>query len=252
MAVVVESDSVRETPAVSSFANRVLEYLKRTEYRRCDIGEDFEEICRLRYKAYDANGLLPAGGARRISDPLDETPNCFNFGIYYDGQLVSTLRIHHLTAETPEGPSNVVYSDLISPRLAAGERFVDPSRFASDPDWTALCPEIPFVTLRIAGMACIHFDVAYCLSTIRPEHAAFYRRIFSSRQIGELRNYPRFTRKVGLYQADVRAIRDVSFVRYPFFRSSRLEQRLLFARPVSGATAPLTILPTASVQRKAA
>jgi hypothetical protein len=98
----------------------------------------------------------------------------------------------------------------------------------------------------------MHYAVAYCLSTIRPEHAAFYRRIFNSRQIGELRNYPRFTRKVGLYQADVVAIRDVSFVRYPFFRSTRLEQQLLFDRPVSGATAPLTVLPSAAALKAAA
>lgn len=245
-------DAKVAAPGSSAFALKVLRFLDRVEYRRCDRGEDFESICRLRYKAYDAGGLLPSGGPRKISDSLDFEPNCHNFGVYVDGRLVSTLRIHHLTTETPNGPSTAVYDDLLSPRLQAGERFVDPSRFASDPDWTSEYPEIPYITLRLAGMACMYFDVAYCLSTIRPEHSAFYRRVYSSKQIGELRNYPRFTRKVGLYQANVIAIRERSFARYPFFRSSKVEQRLLFDRPLSGVNAPLTVLPTASWLKLAA
>lgn len=253
MAVAADTDTLAQKPTtVSSFAVRVIEYLKQVEYRRCDFGEDFEEICRLRYKAYNANGLLPAGGEKKVVDELDGSPNCHNFGIYYNGSLISTLRIHHVTQETPVGPSVLVYRDLIEPRLLAGERFVDPSRFASDPEWTSLCPEIPYVSLRLAGMACMHFKVAYCLSTIRPEHAAFYKRVFDSTQIGELRNYPRFTRKVGLYQADVNAISERSFKRFPFFKSTRVEQRLLFDRPSSGTSAPLTVLPSAPALRVAA
>lgn len=229
--------------AVASFTNRIIRFLRRIEYRCCDTGEDFEAICRLRYKAYAANGLVPEGGLRKIADPLDQSENRFNFGVYFDGELISTLRLHHLAAETPEGPSTLVYDDIIRPRLQSGERFIDPSRFASDPEWTTNAPEIPFVTLRLAVMACIHFDAPFCLSTIRPEHSAFYRRIFNSTQIGPLREYPHFTRKVGLYQADVETIRGVTFKRYPFFISSPVEQRLLFARPATGETAPLTVVP---------
>lgn len=239
-------------PGSSAFARGVLNFLEKTEYRRCDRGEDFEAICRLRFKAYDANGLLPPSDTPKIADSLDGLPNCHNFGVFYDGTLISTLRIHHLCREYPDGPSMAVYEDLLTPRLNAGERFVDPSRFASDPEWSAEYSEVPYVTLRLAWMACLYFEVPYCLSTIRPEHSAFYRRVYRSKQIGELRNYPRFTRKVGLYQADVQDNIARSYARYPFFRATDLEQRLLFDRPSSGAQAPLTILPTAGSLRVAA
>ena len=245
-------NATKASPGSSAFARSVLKFLEKVEYRRCDRGEDFESICRLRYRAYDAGGLLPASEENKISDDLDGLPNCHNFGVYYDGALISTLRIHHLTRETPNGPSTAVYNDLLRPRLEKGERFVDPSRFASDPDWSRDHTEIPYVTLRLAGMACLYFNVPYCLSTIRPEHSAFYRRVFRSKQIGELRNYPRFIRKVGLYQADVQDNITWSYARYPFFRATELEQKLLFDRPSSGADAPLTILPTASSLRAAA
>lgn len=240
------------TPGSSAFALKVLRFLDKVEYRRCDRGEDFESICRLRYKAYDANGLLPPGGPRKISDTLDFVPNCHNFGVYVEGTLISTLRVHRLTKETPDGPSTTAYEDIVMPRLSAGEEFVDPSRFASDPDWTKEYPEIPYVTLRLAGMACMYFNVAYCLSTIRPEHSAFYRRVFHSTQLGERRPYPGVTTEIALYQANVIAIRERSFARYPFFRSSKVEQSLLFDRPLSGANAPLTVLPTASWLKLAA
>ncbi len=239
-------------PETSAFARSVLEFLEKVEYRRCDRGEDFEAICRLRYKAYDANGLLPPTDNKKIVDDLDCLPNCHSFGVYFDGSLISTLRIHHLAHQTPNGPSMAVYKDLLTPRLAAGERFVDPSRFASDPEWSTDCAEVPYVTLRLAWMACLYFKVPYCLSTIRPEHSAFYRRVFRSKQIGELRNYPKFTRKVGLYQADVQDNIARSYARYPFFRATDLEQRLLFDRPATGLNAPLTILPTANTLRAAA
>ena len=40
------------------------------------------------------------------------------------------------------------------------------------------------LTLRLALMASEHFAVDYCLSSVRPEHASFYRRVFLCEQMG--------------------------------------------------------------------
>ena len=39
---------------------------------------------------------------------------------------------------------------------------------------------------------------------------------------------------------------------FPFFKSTPVEQRMLFAKPAKGELAPLTILPTAKYFRDAA
>ena len=65
------------------------------------------------------------------------------------------------------------------------------------------------------------------------------------------RNLSWFFNRV-LYQADVNAIRLRSFVRFPFFRSTAMEQRLMFGRTAKGEPAPLTILPTARYMQHAA
>jgi hypothetical protein len=246
------ADGSDASDAMSGFARNVSAMLERTEYRRCDKGEDLEDIYRLRYKSYRLSDMVPENPDHIVHDELDEAANCSKFGMYIDGVLVSTLRIHHACSATPQSPSTTVYGDILHPMLASGEHFVDPSRFAADPDWSRVYPQIPYLTLRLAGMACFYFDAPYCLSTIRPEHAGFYRRIYCSEQIGELRDYPGLNYKVVLYRANVSAIRERSFSRFPFFRSTPMEQRMLFEALNAGELAPLTILPTAKYFREAA
>lgn len=242
----------RQATARSSFTDNIFSILERTEYRRCETGDDLEQIYRLRYKSYRMVDMVPENRDRTVQDELDDLPNSHRFGVYIDGTLVSTLRIHHVTAAMPKSASMSVYSDLLTPLLEAGQSFVDPSRFAADPEWSRAYPQIPYITLRLAGMACFHFDAPYCLSTVRPEHSAFYRRIYESHQIGDLRAYPGLNYQVVLYRADVDAIRDRSFQRFPFFRSTPMEQRMMFGRPPEGELAPLTILPTAKYMLDAA
>jgi hypothetical protein len=237
---------------MSDFARKVSELLERTEYRRCEKGEDVEAIYRLRYKSYRLTDMVGDLPEQSIHDSLDETSNCYKFGIYIDGELVSTLRLHYASRRHPISPSTTVYGDILMPMMAAGDSFIDPSRFAADPEWSRVYPQIPYITLRLAGMACFHFDAPYCLSVIREEHAGFYKRIYKSEQIGEKRAYPGLNYPVVLYRASVHQIREQTFSRFPFFKSTPLERRLLFDRPSQGELAPLTVLPTAKYYNDAA
>ena len=88
--------------------------------------------------------MVPDSESSSIHDDLDETPNAFRFGVYVDQQLVSTLRVHHVTEEMPWSPSTKAFGDIVYPMLAAGDTFVCPGRFASDPDWTRVYPHLPY------------------------------------------------------------------------------------------------------------
>ena len=238
---------------MSAFARSVFSLLEHTEYRRCETGEDLEDIYRLRYKAYRLSGLTVPNANALLEDEMDQTPNCYPFGIYIDGRLVSTIRLHHVTPETPSSPAMSVYGDVLVPMLEAGDTFIDPSRFAADPEWARIYPQLPYVTLRLAGMACFHFNAPYCVSMIRDDHVAFYKRVYQSRKMGEPRPYAGVINCfANLYVADVLAIRRETYARFPFFKSTAMEQRLMFARPRQGEPAPLTILPTAKYWREAA
>ena len=92
----------RET---SSFARHVAAMLERTEYRRCMSGEDLESIYRLRYDAYRLNDLVPDNPEHVVHDDYDDLPNCHIFGVYVDGHLVSTIRLHRVTKAMPHSPT---------------------------------------------------------------------------------------------------------------------------------------------------
>mgnify|MGYP003383243107 FL=1 len=236
----------------SDFVQNVFSLLERTEYRRCEKGDDLQDIYRLRYKAYRMNGVVPDSQDHMIEDELDDVPNVYKFGIYVDQTLVSTLRVHHVTRETPWSASYKTFSDILQPMLDRGVTFVCMSRFGSDPEWSRQLPQLPYVTLRLASMACLYFKVPFGLSTVREDHGGFYRRIYRSQQIGPGRPYPGFMKNVALYMTDAHTDQASFFERFPFFRSTALERRMLFGTPAHGELPPLTILPTAKFLARAA
>ena len=236
----------------SSFTKMVLSVLEQVEYRLCDSGEELESIYRLRYESYLRVGMLKPNAAQMVTDSFDDLPNSYRFGVFYDGHLVSTIRLHAVNAVNPLSPSTEVFGDVLVPRIAAGETFIDPSRFAADPEWSSSLRILPYLTLRLAVVACEHFRPTYCLTAIKEEHTAFYRRIFRSVEAVPPRTYPGLTVPVYLYQSRCDEHLEETKQRFPFFNSTAFERRLLFQRPKHGEPAPLTVLPTAKYSLAAA
>ncbi|WP_110754397.1 N-acyl amino acid synthase FeeM domain-containing protein [Phyllobacterium leguminum] len=230
---------------ISNFARQLLNFLDQVEYRRIVSAEDFEEIGRLRYRSYMSRNVMNDDFDGTIVDDLDRDSHAYVYGIYIDGQLVSTLRIHHITPEHRKGTSFKLFPDVLGPMLDRGMSFVDPTRFASEPALLSEYPAVPYLTLRIAAMASEYFAADFCLASVKPEHMAFYKRIFGSLPMAEPREHEGYGIPVGLSGAPVRAIRDMVAVRYPFFKSQPHERRSMFASAEQGGMVPLTILPTA-------
>lgn len=230
----------------------VLGVLERVEYRLCESGEELESIYRLRYESYLRVGMLKPDASQMVTDSFDDLPNSYRFGVFYDCHLVSTIRLHVVNAVNPLSPSTEVFGDVLVPRIAAGETFVDPSRFAADPEWSSALRVLPYVTLRLAVVACHHLQPTYCLTAIKEEHTGFYRRIFGSLEAVPPRTYPGLTVPVHLYQSRCADNLASTIRRFPFFNSTAFERRLLFQRPRRGEPGPLTVLPTAKYSLAAA
>lgn len=215
--------------ATSRFAVALMDILEHVEYRRVDLSQITDPVFRLRYDAYRREDFIPANSEEIATDDLDAVPNGLCYGIYIHGELASSIRLHHLTAEHRYSPSMTAYADILHPLLDKGMHFVDPSRFTADRDLALAYPALPFLTLRLAAMACEHFKPDYCLSSIRQEHAAFYKRVFGSvqwegvRYLGGGLRFP-----VCLYAAAYSEIRDRVYDRFPFFMSTEGEREALF------------------------
>ena len=108
----------------------------------------------------------------------------------FDGELYSSVRISVLTSEWRMSCSAEVFGDILHPRLDRGEVIIDPARFVADPDKAKRFPELPYLTLRLAYMACEYFNADIGLAIVRAEHQAFYRRVFLHETIAEPRFVP--------------------------------------------------------------
>jgi hypothetical protein len=247
--------SARETdadPGMNAFSRHVLETMERIEYRLCEDGEDLEDIYRLRYNSYLAAGMIKPDASRLVTDEFDGLENAYCYGIYYDGNLVSTVRLHHVTRDFPRSPSVKVFGDVLEPRLAAGESFVDPSRFAADTEWSAILRVLPYITLRLALISTYFFKPTSCLTAIKEEHAAFYRRMFLAVPLVRGRTYPGLTCPVDLWESVYPMCADQGAKRFAFFRSTPLERRMLFTKPTKNNRASLTVLPSTKFLSRAA
>lgn len=241
----MSNDAVTDgKPPLSNFARQLLQFLDRVEYRRIVHAEDLEEIGSLRYRSYRTRNVMDEAEVPSIVDDIDRDSHAFVFGVHIDGQLVSTLRIHHITPDHRRGTSYALFPDILDPLLNAGMSFIDPTRFAAEPELLSEYPAIPHVTLRIAAMASEYFTADQCLASVKPEHMAFYKRIFGTTMMAEAREHEGYGIRVGLGAAPIRNIRDAVAVRFPFFKSQPHERCAMFG-DARDHTVPLTIIPTA-------
>jgi hypothetical protein len=203
----------------------------RVNYRLIETPEERDSVYLMRYRAYLHGGLISPSDSRRIIDRYDDAPNAWIFGVYLDGELCSSLRLHVLTSESRLSYSTELFGDVLHDRLDRGEVFIDPARFAADPEKARWFPELPYVTLRLAYLACDHFNANTGLAMVRTDHEAFYHRVFLHEALTEPRAFPGWhSKKVVLMASDFRALRERVLARFPIMRSSAVERGTLFER----------------------
>ncbi|MBB1090276.1 hypothetical protein HUU61_03135 [Rhodopseudomonas palustris] len=226
--------SAQRQQSTGAASTRGLELFDKVDYRLAETEAEHDEIYRLRYRAYLKEGAIDPNASGRVRDRFDDLPNSWVFGVYLSGELASSLRISVASPQFRDCPSMDVFPDLIGPELDKGKVIVDPTRFVADPV-RANHPELPYITLRLAFVACAYFNADLGLATVRAEHQAFYRRLFMHRSISQPRDYPGLKKPIAMMAVDFPAMRDKVFARYPFLRSTLFERRMLFERPAAFA-----------------
>jgi N-acyl amino acid synthase FeeM len=218
------------------------------DYRLIDEPTEKEKIYRLRYSAYIREDAVLPNVNQWITDEYDDLPNTWIFGVYMGGELVSSIRITVATPDEPSSPSADRFSDLIGPELAEGKTIVDPTMFVADSERANRDPELAYLTLRLSYVACEYFDADLHLATVRSKDLAFYQTVFLQQPMGSSRLFPEFVKPMHLLAADFPAVKQTLLQQYPYFRSSLLEQTILFDRSSLGL-APDLLLSSATNDR---
>lgn len=212
------------------FDESIRAFLLKVECRAPVGDSEKEQIYRLRYRAYAREGALPPGAPEIFKDAMDEAANARTFGFYVDGKLASSIRLHIATPENPVCPAMAVFSDYLRPVFDSRMSVIDPTRFVADAAFARLYPKLPYVTVRVAFMACDYFVTNLLLATVRTEHQAFYRRLFGHRVACDARPYPSLSKPISLMVLDFPAERERIKFRYPFLRSTESERQAIFGR----------------------
>ncbi len=235
-------ETVKSAP---SFMTRIFELLDRVEYRRIQSAEDMEAVGRIRARAYKENNIMPVS-SDLIIDEADFDPQAYVFGVFYDEQLISTIRIHHVTPDHRVSSAAKVFPDVVNEFLDAGMTLIDPTRLASDAEAFQELPGMHLLTMRLAVLATEYFDADRCLSLVSPQHAAFYRRMIESRVvIPATTDTGVYSIPLTLLASNLRDARTRVYRRLPFLHARPYEMRMLFGPLGEFTSAPLTILPTA-------
>jgi hypothetical protein len=210
------------------FSQNVVEFISRIEYRLATTTQEKQAIYRLRYDCYLREGAIRPNKRRLFKDTYDSAPNVWIFGIFLDGNLVSSVRIHVASREHPISPGVSVFNDVLGPRLAAGAIIVDPTRLVVDHEASRLHPYLAYATVRLGFVASEFFGADLGLATVRTEHRAFYKRLFFMQALAEPRRYPGLKKPINLLGIHYPSVHERIVTRYPFMVSTAAEREFLF------------------------
>jgi hypothetical protein len=213
----------------NDFANYVASLSSRIEWVRAETTEERQAIFRLRYRAYLREGMIPANPFEKFTDGADSAENGYLFGVYIDGKLASSLRLHIASKNYPDVPSLEVFPHVLQPLLDAGRVIVDCTHLVADEGLSRQYPVLPYITIRPCVLAAEYFRGDELLAAVRLEHQAFYRRAFNYRVLCEPRQHPPLTKHLSLVTLYFPVAANQLYEKYPFLCSSPFERDRLFA-----------------------
>jgi hypothetical protein len=217
-------------------SDQVVHLLERVEYRRAESLEDKDAIYRLRHEAYVREGAIEPRPSGRFSDSYDDVPNVWIIGMFVDGELASSMRLHVAAGEDAPLPANAVFPDILGPRLRQGQILIDPTRFVTRLEISRRIRHMPYLTMRLCRMAVDFFRADFLLATIRAEHCGYYEHAFGHELWSEAREYPGLKKPIACMGLDCFAILDRNLQQYPFYRSTAIERAVLFGRSSNPST----------------
>lgn len=218
--------------SVSSFSDNIARLSDRIDYRLANSDKQCEAIFRLRYQAYVRDGTISPNSSGTFSDAYDETGNVYLLGLYIDDELASSIRLHTASSEHPDFPSLDVFADVLQPELDTGKVIVEASHIVADESHSHLHRELPYATLRLCMLAARYFHADHLIAAVGAQHRVFYERALNCRPMCKSRSYPLSAKPISLMTIPYQAAADELHRRFPFFRSSFFERRMLFERPM--------------------
>jgi hypothetical protein len=178
------------------------------EIARAKTEGDFRAIGELRYRCYRAEGLIDENANGIFLDEFDHAPGARAYGVFLNGKIVSSIRLHILSESSARSATYEAFSDILDPMIAAGMTLVDGARFVVDPSIGTARLSIAWQTLKICLRVADEIDADYGVAAVQPSHVKLYQKIYNFAQLAEPRPYCQLNRKLALIGVDLRKQRE--------------------------------------------
>ncbi len=173
------------------------------EIVRAKTEGDFRAIGHLRYRCYRAEGLIDADEEQVFLDEFDYAPGARTYGVYVDGAIVSSIRLHILRGEEDRSATFEAFSDIISPMLGSGMTIVDGARFVVDPTIGEKRLSVAWQTLKICLRVADEINADFGVAAVRLAQVHLYEKIYNFSQMAEPREYCQLNAKLALIGVDL-------------------------------------------------
>lgn len=147
-----------------------------------------EDIFRLRYDAYVADGLIGENHDGILADKYDFETASVLYGVTLQGRLVSTIRLSILSGDKRSSVSYEAFGEYLDPILDRGETIVDGTRLAVRCGDKAARRDVLLYTLALTANFASTRMVGHGSIAVRENHIPFYKR-YGFDVVGEPRLY---------------------------------------------------------------
>jgi len=175
------------------------DYMNRVAY-----GPLLDTVFKLRYESYSAQDFIEKNDSKLFMDEYDDKPNCTSHLTFFKGSAIASIRsCVYDPAQKLDMPVMEVFRDEIGETIGYDKLMVEINKFVIAPSFQ-----------RRGGVAArfmVYDNVvsaaeqlgADCLVTaVREEHIEYYNALFGSRQISDLKSYPKLNFKTALLATD--------------------------------------------------
>ncbi len=160
--------------------------------------EEMKTIGAFRYRCYLAEGMITPQAQKSFIDEYDGLPNAHVFKVSLYNQIVGTIRLHILNKASHTSATMAAFSDILMPKIDAGQTLIDGARFAIAPELGPLRLAVARRTLGLYAKVAELNGAAYGVAAVAEDRVKIYNRLYGFTKLSEPRSYNGLTQKLVL------------------------------------------------------
>ncbi|QQA43391.1 N-acyl amino acid synthase FeeM domain-containing protein [Pelagovum pacificum] len=167
--------------------------------------DELREVGEFRYRCYLAEGAIAPREDEEFVDEFDRIENAHIHAIRSAGRIVGTIRLHILDRYNHSSATMSAFSDVLMPKIMAGQTLIDGARFAVDPNLGSMRLPVARQALRLCMNYERTYPVQYGVAAVPQSRVPLYNRLYGFEQLSAPRPYAHLNKELTLIGVELQA-----------------------------------------------